>query len=78
MRRFSLEKARVLQWMLAHVGIDGNETADQLAKDDRLLNNDSPYHLILFDAIAVAKSELRKPRLLRIVLVSVKSKTVET
>ncbi|GBM16387.1 hypothetical protein AVEN_129711-1 [Araneus ventricosus] len=42
------------------IGIDGNETAEQLAKDDRLLNNDSTYHISLFDTDAVAKSKLRK------------------
>ncbi|GBM06978.1 hypothetical protein AVEN_239678-1 [Araneus ventricosus] len=57
----SLGKACVLQCISDHAGINGNEMADQLAKDSRLLNIDSPYHLALFDKNVVVKSKLRKP-----------------
>ncbi|GBM79673.1 hypothetical protein AVEN_59165-1 [Araneus ventricosus] len=50
-----------ISFLQDHVGVDGNEAADQIAKDARLLNNDSSYHLTLFDTDAVARSKLREP-----------------
>ena len=35
----SLNKKCILQWLLAHIDIDENETAYTLAKESRKLNN---------------------------------------
>ncbi|GBN17021.1 hypothetical protein AVEN_64996-1 [Araneus ventricosus] len=47
--------------MPASAAIESNETADQLGKDSRSLNNDSVYHLSpLFDTNTVSKSKRRE------------------
>ena len=54
-----LNKTCLLQWLPAHVNIEGNKKADKLVKEDRNNNNGKNKYATLLDANAIADFNLR-------------------
>ncbi|GFV33085.1 RNase H domain-containing protein [Trichonephila clavipes] len=55
-------KSYILQWILVHIDIEGEQLADSLAKETRIIEP-VPLSTTVFDANAVAKQKLcTKPR----------------
>ena len=63
----SINKKCIMQWVLAHAGIDDNKNTDALTKKARKLNNDKfPRVVTLNEVNTVAKSRLKdKPMKLK-------------